>query len=74
MERPTADYQLYYLLAHLNMFGESYGSQVDQLLEIFKRRACFGKNIPKSMKFHIMSVTSTNDDISFDVRSSYQNV
>ncbi len=26
-------YQLYYLLAHLNMFGESYGSQVDQLLE-----------------------------------------
>ncbi|WP_305039203.1 fructosamine kinase family protein [Enterococcus faecium] len=28
-------YQLYYLLAHLNMFGESYGSQVDQLLESF---------------------------------------
>jgi len=28
-------YQLYYLLAHLNMFGESYGSQVDQLLENF---------------------------------------
>ncbi|MEA4830431.1 MAG: fructosamine kinase family protein, partial [Enterococcus thailandicus] len=25
-------YQLYYLLAHLNMFGESYGAQVDQLL------------------------------------------
>ena len=41
-------YQLYYLLAHLNMFGESYGSQVDQLLENFKRRACFGKNIPKA--------------------------
>ncbi|MFV0561279.1 MAG: fructosamine kinase family protein [Enterococcus sp.] len=25
-------YQLYYLLAHLNMFGESYGAQVDQIL------------------------------------------
>jgi fructosamine-3-kinase len=25
-------YQLYYLLAHLNMFGESYGRQVDQIL------------------------------------------
>lgn len=26
-------YQLYYLLAHLNMFGETYGSQVEQLLD-----------------------------------------
>ncbi|WP_206856511.1 fructosamine kinase family protein [Candidatus Enterococcus mangumiae] len=25
-------YQLYYLLAHLNMFGESYGTQVDHIL------------------------------------------
>lgn len=25
-------YQLYYLLAHLNMFGESYGQAVDQIL------------------------------------------
>lgn len=25
-------YQLYYLLAHLNMFGESYGSAVDEIL------------------------------------------
>ncbi|MTH55591.1 phosphotransferase [Bacillus mangrovi] len=25
-------YQLYYLLAHLNMFGESYGSSVDRIL------------------------------------------
>ena len=36
-------YQLYYLLAHLNMFGESYGSQADQLLENFKRRAFLAK-------------------------------
>lgn len=26
-------YQLYYLLVHLNQFGESYGAQVDQILE-----------------------------------------
>lgn len=26
-------YQLYYLLVHLNQFGESYGGQVDQILE-----------------------------------------
>lgn len=26
-------YQLYYLLAHLNMFGESYGSPVDAILD-----------------------------------------
>lgn len=31
-EKRLPIYQLYYLLAHLNMFGESYGSQVDQLL------------------------------------------
>lgn len=31
-EKRLLIYQLYYLLAHLNMFGESYGSQVDQLL------------------------------------------
>jgi fructosamine-3-kinase len=31
-EKRIAIYQLYYLLAHLNMFGESYGLQVDQLL------------------------------------------
>lgn len=31
-EKRIAVYQLYYLLAHLNMFGESYGLQVDQLL------------------------------------------
>lgn len=42
MERPTADLPVILSLAHLNMFGESYGSQVDQLLENFKR-ACFGK-------------------------------
>ena len=28
-------YQLYYLLAHLNQFGESYGAQVDQILAAF---------------------------------------
>lgn len=28
-------YQLYYLLAHLNMFGESYGSLVDQILSLY---------------------------------------
>ncbi|MGM9903473.1 aminoglycoside phosphotransferase [Enterococcus hirae] len=26
-------YQLYYLLAHLNMFGESYGTQIDRIIE-----------------------------------------
>lgn len=26
-------YQLYYLLVHLNMFGESYGSSVDRILK-----------------------------------------
>ncbi len=52
-------YQLYYFLAHLNMFGETYGSQVDQLLEKDKRRAFFWqRNIQKSMKFHIMNVIS----------------
>ena len=25
-------YQLYYLLCHLNLFGESYGGSVDQIL------------------------------------------
>lgn len=28
-------YQLYYLLVHLNQFGESYGEQVDQLLSAY---------------------------------------
>lgn len=28
-------YQLYYLLVHLNQFGESYGSQVDRILQNF---------------------------------------
>lgn len=27
-------YQLYYLLAHLDMFGESYGSSVDRILKV----------------------------------------
>lgn len=31
-EKRVPIYQLYYFLAHLNMFGESYGAQVDQLL------------------------------------------
>lgn len=26
-------YQLYYLLAHLNLFGESYGAQIDEIIE-----------------------------------------
>lgn len=26
-------YQLYYLLAHLNLFGESYGAQIDEILD-----------------------------------------
>ena len=25
-------YQLYYLLAHLNLFGETYGASVDEIL------------------------------------------
>ena len=29
-------YQLYYLLAHLNMFGESYGPSVDRILERYR--------------------------------------
>lgn len=28
-------YQLYYLLVHLNVFGESYGSSVDRILEYY---------------------------------------
>lgn len=32
-EKRLPVYQLYYLLAHLNMFGETYGSQVEQLLD-----------------------------------------
>lgn len=28
-------YQLYYLLAHLNMFGESYGKAVDKILNLY---------------------------------------
>ncbi|WP_277749463.1 fructosamine kinase family protein [Oceanobacillus halophilus] len=28
-------YQLYYLLVHLNLFGEIYGSSVDQILKKF---------------------------------------
>ena len=28
-------YQLYYLLVHLNQFGESYGEQVDEILQAF---------------------------------------
>lgn len=28
-------YQLYYLLAHLNLFGETYGPAVDQILNLF---------------------------------------
>jgi fructosamine-3-kinase len=28
----TPLYQLYYLLNHLNLFGESYGGQVDSIL------------------------------------------
>ena len=28
-------YQLYYLLVHLNQFGESYGKQVDEILQRF---------------------------------------
>ncbi len=33
LEKRLPVYQLYYLLAHLNMFGENYGSQVEQLLD-----------------------------------------
>src|SRR5699024_8054815 len=28
-------YQLYYLLVHLNLFGELYGAQVDRILEYY---------------------------------------
>jgi len=28
-------YQLYYLLAHLNLFGESYGESIDAILDIY---------------------------------------
>lgn len=28
-------YQLYYLLVHLNLFGESYGSSVDRILDYY---------------------------------------
>lgn len=31
----SAIYQLYYLLVHLNQFGESYGGQVDEILDRF---------------------------------------
>lgn len=32
-EKRLSVYQLYYLLAHLNMLSESYSSQVEQLLD-----------------------------------------
>ena len=30
-------YQLYYLLVHLNVFGEMYGAQVDRVLALYSR-------------------------------------
>jgi fructosamine-3-kinase len=30
-------YQLYYLLVHLNLFGESYGPSVDRILEQYAK-------------------------------------